>query len=402
MKRRVAISLISLAIVCQVLAVRANASRQQKALPEPTGLALEVTYYKDRPPAYTAVPGPDAKLKGAWYSLFRRVPSWQPPADVLPVRAVNVISRLEGESVRIEVSVYLGVRLFEKEQMVATYRVRENEKVSVDGLRQFGAEPFEIKVLRVAPIPTNLPSIVNRTESIEVVGVRTNDSTFPSYTVTLRNLSGKNVAALEIGVLVNGRNEASALPRRRAGKTLIEAGATKEILVLGAKNTQLTSVGYQPDSPPNQDILISSAVFEDGSYEGEAEAAARFKGFEFGSKLQVPKLIALLEEAANSNDRSVRTSLANLKAQAALLSSKVERAALNDFLEGFPSLTPEAKAGLRTPIEVAMAGERFELLRSIQEFEKASAPAADTTAFRAWLSAKKESYQTWLSQLQSE
>jgi hypothetical protein len=402
MSKRIAIILIALAIACQGLVVQASPSRQQQTKPAPTGLALEVTYYKDRPPAYLTVPGPESKLNGAWFGLFRRVPSWQPPLEALPVRAVNVLSRLEGDSVRIEVSVYLGVRFFEKEQPVATYRVRENEKISVDGLTRFGAEPFEIKVLRVNPIITNLPSIVNKTDSIEVVGVKANDTTFPSYTVTVRNLSSQNVAALEINLLVNGQNRGGSLPRRRNGKPLIETGATQEIFVLGAKIAQETPGGYVPDSPPNQEILISTAVFEDGSYEGEAETAARFKGFESGSKIQVPRLIALLQEAVNSTDQSVVAQLEKLKAQAAALSTHVETTALNDLQKDFPALTREAKASLKTSIEVALAGEKFEFLKRIQEFEKTGAQSSDANAFRAWLSASKESYEKWLSQLQSE
>lgn len=402
MNRRLAMTLISMAIVCQALAVRATtASRQQQNHPAPTGLALEVTYYKDRPPAFETVPDPDSRLNGAWYALFRRVPSWQPSAEDLPVRAVNVLSRLEGDAVRIEVSVYLGAQLFEKEQAVAAYRVRENEKISVEGLSRFGVEPFEIRVVRVNPLAAGQPSIVNRTDSIEVVGVKVNDSTFPSYTVTLRNISGKNVEALGVRVLADGRQNGSSMPFGKQGQHLIEAGATHDIFVLGAKTARATPEGYLPDSTPNQVILIHTVVFDDGSYEGETKTAADFRGFKAGSKIQVARLLALLEEALNSSDPNVRASLERLKAQVSSLSTAVETETLNDLLKEFPSFTVEEAAGLKRAVAASLAGDRLGFLKCIGEFEKASVQSDDPKAFREWLSSNKAIYEQWLSRLRA-
>jgi hypothetical protein len=402
MQKRLAAPLFVLALVFQTLAVRAIPLRQQSGQPAPTGLALEVTYHKERPPTYQAVPGPDANLNGSWYAFFGRVAAWQPPADSLPVRAVNILSRLEGASVRIEVSVYTGLKYFDKEQPVATYRVSENEKIRVEGLRQYGVEPFEIKLLRMNPLLTDLPSIINNTQSIEVIELKANHSTLPTYTLAVQNLSDKKVAAVGISVLVNGKMQLGSLRRRRDGQTFIRAGGIQEINLSGARTTQLTPAGYLPDSPPNQEILISTVVFEDGSYEGEMETAAQVRGFELGSKLQLPKLIALLEEALNSADASVFKSLEKLKTQAASLTTDVDTADLLDLARGFPTLSQEKTRDLKTSIEVALAGEKFDFLKLIQEFEKSGAQANDQKAFRAWLSANKERYQKSLAQLQAE
>lgn len=402
MNKLLATALTLLVLMCQDQILLATPLRQQQSPPVPTGLALEVTFHRDRAPTYAAVPGPEARLNGAWYAFFGRVASWQPPTGFLPVQAVNVLSRLEGGSVRIEVSVYVGAEHFEKEQSVATYRVRENEKISVDGLRQFGVEPFEIKVVRVNPLLANTPSVINKTTSVEVIGVKANHSTLPSYTMTVYNRSSKRVAALAFNVLVNGKNQISSMRRRRDGRTFIEAGAAEDILVLGAKTTQVTAEGYSPDSPPHQEILISAAVFEDGSYEGDVEKAAQVRGFELGSKLQVPKLIALLEEAEKSTEMAVLSSLDKLKAQTAALSTKVGAAAFIDLEKEFPELGQERKADLKISVETSLAGEKFDFLKRIEEFGKDGAQANDRQAFRAWLAANKERYAKWLSQLQSE
>jgi hypothetical protein len=62
---------------------------QQRRQTESSGsrLALEVTYYRDRPPTYQQVIGRDT---GSGYGLFRRVPSWTPPAGSLSVKGVSI------------------------------------------------------------------------------------------------------------------------------------------------------------------------------------------------------------------------------------------------------------------------------------------------------------------------
>jgi hypothetical protein len=216
------------------------------------------------------------------------------------------------------------------------------------------------------------------------------------------NLSNKKVAAVGIDVLVNGKKQIGSLRRRRDGQTFIGAGGVQEIFILGAKTAQLAPEGYLPAAPPNQEILITTAVFEDGSYEGEVETAAQVRGFELGSKLQVPRLIALLQEAGNSANQSIVTTLEKLKAQTTSLSTTVAEATLSDLLKEFPSLSQQATANLKTSIEVALAGEKFDFLKRIEEFEKWSAQAIDPKGFRGWLSTNKERYEKWLAQLQSE
>src|SRR5215471_21758814 len=120
----------------------------QQSVPAPTRLALEVTYYPGRKPAYETVPGPDSKPSGAWFGLFARIASWQAPAGAPPVEAVRVVSRVEGDAVRVAVSILSGSKAFENEQPVASYLIRETDKIRIDELKQFGIEPFEIKLIR--------------------------------------------------------------------------------------------------------------------------------------------------------------------------------------------------------------------------------------------------------------
>ncbi|PYS49901.1 MAG: hypothetical protein DMF68_08660 [Acidobacteria bacterium] len=367
--------------------------------PAPTGLALEVTYFKGRPPAYQPVPGPDSKPNGAWFGLFGHIPSWQPPAGFLPVQAVNILSRVEGDAVRISVSVFVGARFHEKELPVANYLIRENENVSTDDLKQFGVEPFEIKVSRVSPISTALPQVVNRTESIAVLNIAANNSTLPSYKLQLRNLSNKSIIALGINELVNNRLRKSGTPRGQEGLPLIEAGAIYNHTVSGAYNAQSAPGGYMPDAPPNQEIIITTAVFADGSYEGDAQTAAAMIGFRMGEKIQVQKLIPLIQAALNETGTDVSQAIEKFKARVASLSNEADADSVSALQQAFPSLNQKVKADLKEVIEVSLNGVKFDLLKSLQQFEKAEMQSLNAAAFHDWLGQTKERYEQWLARL---
>ncbi|HEX8177552.1 MAG TPA: hypothetical protein VF543_20855 [Pyrinomonadaceae bacterium] len=60
-----------------------------------------MTYFKGTPPAYEDVPG------NSWFGRFQRVEGWTPEPGTLPVRAVDIATRMEGEAVRVIVSVHV-------------------------------------------------------------------------------------------------------------------------------------------------------------------------------------------------------------------------------------------------------------------------------------------------------
>jgi len=400
MKRRLTISLIIVVVMCSAFAARAALlQEEQKTRTAPTGLALEIVFYQGKAPAYQPVSHPEAKQLGAWHALFGHVPSWQPAADSLPVKAVNILPRLEGDHVRIVVSVHLGVKFFEREESVATYNVRENETISVSELTRFGVVPFEIKLVRVNPITTSPPPVVNKTESLVVSGIVANVSTLPSYKLTLQNLSGKNVAALGVEVHVNGQRRISSMPQGEDGKAVIEAGATHKLYVAAANNGQMTGAGYTPETPPNQEIVITTVVFDDGSYEGDAETAASFRAFQVGRKAQVARLVALLRQASDSTDRDGATTLESLKAQVASLSNEAEAAAVNDLRREFPTFNRNGKTDIKASVEIALNGVKTDFLKEIQKYERESAESANESNYRAWLNARKARYEKWLSNL---
>src|SRR5262249_40249165 len=309
------IRLSSLSILFTIgLTVTAAKVFAQQDVSPPTRLALEVTFYQGRNPAYQTVPGVDSKPSGSWYGLFARVASWQPPAGAQQIEAVRVISRVEGDAVSVTVSTLSGSKALENEQRVATYVIRETEKISIDDLKRFGIEPFQIKLIRVNPsIPPVPPVILKRVESVVVLNSMAKETTLPSYRIILRNQSSKNIVALGVDVVAGGKVQLTSKPRGIDGQPLIAAGKEYWLTVAAPNRAQPTLGGYVPTSPSDQQIQIKAAVFDDGTYEGDAQTAAAVRGFQAGEKMVLPRLIPLLESALNSSNADLTDALRNLE-----------------------------------------------------------------------------------------
>jgi hypothetical protein len=212
--------------VCVFTGTRAQPAQRPSTL---TGIALEVTYLAGQAPTYQTVPWASAPRGWVWYGRFGRVAGWQLPAGAQPIQAVRIVPFLDEEAVRITVSVLRGEKFHDTEDQVASYSVRENERVTLTALKDFGIEPFEIRVVRVAPQTSELPTIVNNTKSLEVIGIEPLISTFPLYKLTLHNLSNKNISALRINVALEGRTRQSGMPQGDYGEPLIKAGVYREL-----------------------------------------------------------------------------------------------------------------------------------------------------------------------------
>jgi hypothetical protein len=392
--------LLSLFIVLLICLAGAPATFfAQQSTPAPTRLALEVTFYPGRKPAFETVPGPDAKPNGAWFGMFSRIASWRAPAGAPRIEAVRVVSKVEGDAVRVIVSTLSG-RALENEQQVATYLIRENEKITADELRDFGIEPFAIKLVRVTPnIALVPPVILKGVNSLLVVNAVGNDSTLPSYRLTLLNQSSKNVVSVTIDVVAGEKPLITATRRGIDGGHLIAAGTSQDLTVLAPSRAQGVPDAYSPASPPNQQIQIKAVVFDDGTYEGDAEAAAAVKGFRAGEKMELPRLIRLLEEALNASDGDVNQRLSNLESQVSSLSSDAEPGTIQSLAAEFPQLGAKAVPMIKGTMEIAATTIKSDLLKEIHRMRAAEPRQLDANAYQSWLTGKKERYVKWLSRL---
>jgi hypothetical protein len=367
---------------------------QEKIANVPTGLALKITFLKTSPPAFQSIGAKDSKANWSWYSRFGQINGWQLSPGQLPVKAVKIVSQLENDnSAKIIVSVITGQKLHEKEDPVAELRLRENESAVVNELKQFGVEPFVIDLARVTPSVADLPAIINKTNSLSIVSIEPVFSTLPSFKVRIQNLSNKNVKALFTEVTVEGRTAFTGMPQGREAEALIDAGETYDLIMRNAQKSVKTDHGYKTELQQNQTLFIRSAIFDDGSFEGDARPAAQFRSFVLGRKLQLKAIIRLLDEALTSEKslKQLETEITNLPVQP-------DQAAFKTLTDVFPGFSEKEKSDLRTGVEIAMQGVKKSTLDELMHFQRTELPG-DLKTQQNLLKTIKERYQEWLSNL---
>lgn len=378
----------------------ANVVGAQEPAPR-SGLYLEVVDHWNATPNLQPVSAADSKFSGGW-GPFTLLPSWSPPADFLPVRAVNVLARMEGDAVRVNVSVFRGKKSHEKEEQVATFLARENEKVIVTELKRWGVVPYEVTPVRVASSALGSPpQVVNKTKSIEVVNIEPVRSAPASFRLVLRNLSTKYVSAVHIEVLKNNRRELSAMPAGEEGRPLIEPGETWKAPDYGLVKIEPTSAGYVLSSANGQTVVIATAVFQDGSYEGDVRSAVSFRGYVAGRKQQLARVIALFKSASETGDGDVAAGMAKLRAQVSSLAIDADPGDIEKVLTDIQTYGPNINADARGAIEAALTSIRRNVLGEIDSFKEEHHENLEGAAFHKWLSLTRERYENWLSRLQS-
>src|ERR1044072_6259863 len=146
-------------------------------------------------------------------------------------------------------------------------------------------ERFQIKLVRVNPnVPPVPPVILKGVESLIVINSMANETTLPSYRISLRNQSNKNMVGLGVDVVAGGKVQLTSKPRGIDGQSLIAAGNEYWLSVRAPNRAQPQAVGYVPISPADQEIQIKGPVYDDGKYEGDTEPAAAIMGFRAGEK----------------------------------------------------------------------------------------------------------------------
>ncbi|HJR06011.1 MAG TPA: hypothetical protein VJ842_01845 [Pyrinomonadaceae bacterium] len=389
MKRFCALAFV-FAFMCADASAQAVATQKQTR-PATTNLTVEIRYRKD----YTTfIPGD----RSMWFVRFERLAGWRQPAGALPVRAVEVASRVESETaLKIEVSVHLGERYHDEVKQVAAYSVRVDERVAVEELKEYGIVPVELRVVRTKPTAEAAPPYVeSRTSALELVGVEAREASLPSYVVRLRNVSGKDIAALHVDYYT-GKQPSTNRPQHPQNLPLIKAGEVFELNASGGDGGELTADGYTPRAL--RKVVIATVVFMDGTFEGEPLAAAEHHALRHGRKLQITRALTLLRNALKAPDASEPSAVAHFKSQVAALGEEIEPQVVEQLAAKFPSLGERDRETLGESIRFHLHEVKIDLLRAVAKFEEAHAQSPEKITFRRWMESVQETYGQWLARL---
>jgi hypothetical protein len=374
--KKVSLAFFTILIFSGISFTQSLAQKTQKL--NTKGLALEVTFYKGTPPAFISYSDKNAEFGRTWYSRFRHIPNFQLSADALPVRAVNIIPTLNRDSVTVAVSVFTGKVFHEREEKVASYNLKQNERIIVNELTAFGVEPFELSLVWLNSSKSFLSTIVNLTNSLKVKGTEPIESTLPTYLIRFFNASDKPIIAFTLETTLNGRVNLSGMPQGEFGEALIGAGKEyeKEVRVSLEGMIALSKQGIKS---PNQALIIKSVVFADGSHEGDLNDAALFLAFTVGRKIALKQQINLIEQFETSESFLKQIENLPAKSDAEIITETSRKFNLRI---------------LRGSVEIAINGMKMKFR---QEFEQIK--NKKPVEIRDWLNKKKVEYQTWLARL---
>lgn len=393
-------SRIFLISILLIVSLSANLSAQQAQRPlNETGWLLEITYLKGEPPVYERVRLPGSKMPGDWFTSFAKVEGWQLPAGAQPIRAVRISNRLRKDAtIRVTVSVIRGEKHQDAEETVATYELRENETISVDALKDFGIEPIEIRAVRTQPLPANLPEVVNKIPSVEVVGIRALASDLPEYQITLRNVSLKAIEALNVDLMVGQRRVSHGMPQGLEGRPLVPAGEIVEVQLPLIVNSDRSEGSFTPTVPVEQKFIINLALFADGTSEGFAErttpSGAGFQSVKFGRRLALQRALPLFAAALESSDIASPAAIRRFQSALEGINVGIADSDLAQLLQRFPTDDPTA---LRPGVEVGIHFMRKQILDELRRIQLRS----HEIDFRSWLNDNKERYTNWLARLET-
>jgi hypothetical protein len=345
----------------------------------PRAVVLFITYADGRTTPQIVT----EKVSRSWTPLFPRVPGWQPLPQDLPASAVNYEMRLRGGVVDVDVSVFRG-ESHERHDAVAKVVVGSGAPVTVGALEAFGVQPVTMSLTPlVAAAPLAIPRVINRTAGLEVADIEALQNPSPAYRITVKNLSAKPVVAFQVVTYRDDQRTLTGTKLNQDGTPVIEANG---VYAFSMSPSRWSPAGVDGWSPASHEVLeITSALWEDGSVEGDVQPMAMSLTINMGRRTLLARGLAILRAVPNP-ERPLQAK-AWLKQQLEELSIEPDaatEAAVRARLQDVPATEdPRMAAILRS----AMANARRGMVDDLD------AAPEQTAAFQRWLAEAIDRYE---------
>ena len=367
-----------------------NARAQQSGVAELSGLAVEIASPDLNP--FKVFLYKDRKMETGWSGDIPRTAS-QPNDDDHKGLNIPITVMQEGDVV----SLTLRVRLQSlKEVNIATYRLRQNESVSVNEVAQYGFKPLVLKIVRIKVAPpfvipplNELPKVENHLQSVEIFGLERGDSA-DQYLLTLRNTSSRNVTDVEISMPTGGILHEWSSP----DKPLIPAGAKYQTNISAQSQGRKTKDGFEPD-PIQPKGVISAALFDDGNYEGDFVSAATMEARRRGRQLIRKRIIALLEKVLSSDGAASTITLQGVEDAIYSLDAKADAATIEQITRHYPPLEDRVQC-LEQGVKDSLVAGKYDLIGKFKEYQERTSAGVDD--LHAWLKSTKEHFESLLDE----
>lgn len=279
--------------------------------------------------------------------------------------ALMLAYHVDGEAVAITASVVFGVfdnnsgsdpmAADHSKQEIGTYSLHPDESVVLQEMGQFGLQPWTIKIVNAQlPTSTGLPTS-NEVPSIQpkILG-----QDRQGYTIALRNLSSRAVSAFVVETTLDHNSASSEFNYRGS---LIAPSEIHEFRLFC--DTSASAANQSPCA-----FNLKAALFADGSYEGDATAAAILAVPQIAREIQRTHLHELMDGILADSSQDDASKLARIRSELSKLYEKPDPAILEQIQLRFPGLPPTALDSVSSQITASLSGEKQVTLHNLESF----------------------------------
>ncbi|MBV9924140.1 MAG: hypothetical protein JOZ96_03800 [Acidobacteria bacterium] len=278
---------------------------------------------------------------------------------------------------------------------LGAHEVGVGDEWRVEALEQYGYEPVRLGLVRRAPIKFSAPPVVNLTRSITVLGVEALQDE-PEFEVTLKNTSDRNLMGVELRLTKDGEIRGARPESSFDGKPLALPGAIwKTKLKIAGTPDGASPEGHRFEEP--DEIVVASALFSGGGYEGDVMSVATGAAVKLGHKLQAGHALAIVRGWKEQEGVSLTDAAKEWQRQARALPRAADDALVDEFMAKFPELPAFERERMKGYIESGLKAVRTELLSGLKSFVEGGNAQFGPPQFAGWLSQMRVGYERILA-----
>jgi len=384
-------------IICVVVCLTCSVSITKVAAQEREGATSQPEYVIEvsRADGCLFAPIKGTTNRGSLVYTLPRPVNYLPDSAGHPiVSKVTFSAQQNGDFWSLSVVVGVGEFYDAGEQQVAALTLRTNERAEVREVARFGLNPFSVGVVKVLGATASKPRVNSRVQSISVEKLEANMLPEP-YRLTLKNNSSKDVLAIQYNTYKNGQFLFLKWLGMGLPRPLIKAGEVYRLEALSEAHTCADPDGYRPAQSNRLDIV--SAVFTDGSYEGEPGLAALLRGVALGNKKHLGRVVATLNNLSENEKSIPAVVIYQLRYLAEGIDETADSYIVDELENSLPPLGPEATFALPNFIRAGQHDVKTNLLIDAQQLEDISNKTQKAKAMNVWLTQTKAKYEHWLA-----
>jgi len=314
----------------------------------------------------------------------------QPDSSGQPITSkVFVAARQLGTQWEVKVSIGKVEFYDAGDTMVGQFLLNLNELASVKEVSRFGLSPIQVGVLRIIRQQAGDPGFINSTQSVSLESIEANNLPDP-YKLQLRNNSQNDLIAIQYNTFRQGQFLELKWLSHGLSDPLIKAGESYTLAVSSEDKSCGDADGYHPNQSDRLDLV--SAVFADGSFEGQSGLPALIKGAAFGNRLRLESVVQALRNAGD-DPTEIESQLKYLQDS---INEETEPYMIETLRSILPPLPPDATPVLEGFIRSGMHDVKVNLIRDVNRFEELKR-AGNLRLTETWTALTKAKYERWLA-----